>query len=239
MLPNKYLNITLGIIAFFVVANVILLDFFFVSQRSTVIDLQTRILQIGDNIKTLGGMISNNTNPATPAAQESGAKVGLPTEQLLTGGNTCPQSCITLINASKSTSTVAPVVQQTSVVHGGEYFVPMGSGSVLSTEATSSNWKTIDGAQATFDAANYGTIKAAYFETFAHVDTNGEVHTRLLDVTTPAIFWSSDKSTNQTTSTFLSAPIALTPGNKTYKVQMYSSLSIGTLDQARIRIVVQ
>lgn len=238
MLPNKYLNIALGIIAFFVVANVILLDFFFVSQRSTVIDLQTRILQIGDNIKTLGGVISN-ANPAAPVAQTPGTAVGVPTEQLLTGGNTCPQSCVTLINASKSTSTIAPVVQQTSVVHGGEYFVPMGSGSVLSTEATSSNWKTIDGAQATFDAANYGTIKAAYFETFAHVDTNGEVHTRLLDVTTPAIFWSTDKSTNQTTSTFLSTPIVLTPGNKTYKVQMYSSLSTGILDQARIRIVVQ
>lgn len=235
---NKYISFVLGIVAFFVIVNVLLLDFFFVSQRSTVLDLQARISQISDNIKNLGNLVSNS-QPASPAVTQGGQVV--PTQQLITGAAACPQSCVTLINAKSTTPspTVAPVVQQTTVVKGGEYFVPMGNGSVLNTEATSSNWKTIEGAQATFDAANYGTIKAAYFETFIHVSTIGDVHTRLLDAATPSIFFNSDKSTSQTASTFVSVPITLSAGSKTYKVQMYSTQSTGTLDQARIRIVVQ
>ena len=207
-------------------ANVLLLDFFFVSQRGTILDLQTRISQISDNTKMLGGLISNNQSSQEPTI--------IPTES-------CPQSCVSLINAVKTAvPTVAPVVSQpVTVSRGGEYFVPMGSGSVLPSEATSSNWKTIEGAQATFDSGSYGNIKAAYFETFIHVATNGEVHTRLFDTTTPSVFFGSDKSTNQTVSTFLSIPVTLAAGSKTYKVQMYSSQSTGTLDQARIRIVVQ
>ena len=57
--------------------------------------------------------------------------------------------------------------------------------------------------------------------------------------TTPEIFWSSDLKTTANTSTFLSGPISLSGGSKTYKVQMYSTISSGTLDQARIRIVTQ
>lgn len=221
----KYSLLVIGAVLF---ANVLMLDFFFVSQRGTILDLQTRISQISDNTKMLGGLISNTQTPSIET-------VTIPEQ------TSCPQTCVSLINAVKTTApTVAPVVTQSAPIsRGGEYFVPMGSGSVLSTEATSSNWKTIEGAQATFDSSSYGTIKAAYFETFIHVATNGEVHTRLFDTTTPSVFFGSDKSTNQTVSTFVSIPVILTAGSKTYKVQMYSSQSTGTLDQARIRIVVQ
>ena len=233
---NKYLSIAIGIVVFFVVANLLFLDYFFAVQRNEILDLQTRISQMAGTINNLGSLVSIPTPVASPAGTPL---VGVPTSELLTGGSSCPQSCVSLINSSKSTSTVAPVVQQTNVVHGGEYFVPLGSGSLLSTEASSANWKTINGAAATFDAANYGTIKAAYFEAFLHVATVGEVHARLFDTTTPQVFFNSDVSTSNTTSTFVSAPITLSAGTKTFKVQMYSTQSEGYLDQARLRIVSQ
>lgn len=226
---SKIIKYSLFVMGGMLLINVLLLDFFFVSQRGTVLDLQTRISQISENIKMLGGLISTSPTPTTE------------TPTVVVPSESCSQSCVSLINAVKSSiPTVAPVVQQAAETsRGGEYFIPMGSGSVLFSEATSSNWKTIDGAQATFDSANYGNIKAAYFETFIRVATNGEVHTRLFDSTTPAVFFGSDKSTNQTVSSFVSVPVTLSAGSKTYKVQMYSTQSTGTLDQARIRIVTQ
>lgn len=235
----KYLYYALGIVTFFVIVNVLMLDFLFASQRTNLLDFQTRMTQMSDNIKNLGTIISVG-KIATESAGTITTPTGIPTQQLLAGGSTCPQSCISLINASKTTTpTVAPVVTQTNVANGGEYFIPMGTGSVVYTDYSSSNWKTLTGAQATFDAGNYGTIKAAYFEAFMHVETIGDVHSRLFDATTPAVFFATDKSTNQSTSTFVSTPITLTPGSKTYKVQIYSTQSTGYLDQSRIRIVVQ
>lgn len=232
MFPVKYIYIILGFLALIFGANVLLLDFFFVKQKNDLLDFQTRLTQLGSRAGT-----------TTILSADRGA---LSAEKFL-ALDACPQSCISIINtATKSAAVIrVPTVVPTPAVTSqpqtpkGEYFVPLGSGSVLSSEATSSNWKTIDAAQATFDAGNYGATKAAYFEVFIRTQTNGEVHARLLDSTTPALFFNSDLKTTSTNATFLSAPISLSSGVKTYKVQMYSTLSTGYLDQARIRIVTQ
>ncbi len=196
-------------------ANIILLDFM-------VVDLRSKPVPAPKVVET--------TNFVSPPAQ--------PVAEVVPDLS-CPQSCVSLISAIPKQQTVStPVVQQITTPKG-EYFINLGTGSVLNTEASSSNWKTIDSAQATFDAANYGNIKSATLEVFLHVQSSGDVHARLFDSTTPAVFWTSDLLTNSATSVYKSAPITLSSGSKTYKIQMYSTLSTGFLDQARIHIITQ
>ena len=237
-LTSRYLKIFFGFIAGIFIVNVILLDFFLVSQRNDLVDFQTKLTQLSDSFRILGGRLytaADQTGEATPAAQ-----IFAPVN-----GNSCPVACLDLItlatNAAKlsTQSLVSPVFQTTvptttTVTNKGEFFVPMGNGSIGQTN----DWTNIDSAQASFDASNYGSIKAAYFEVFLRAQS-GEVHTRLFDTTTPAILWGSEVTTNSQSTTFLSGQINLTGGQKTYKVQMYSTIGTGYLDQARIRIVTQ
>lgn len=229
---SRYVKIALGFIGAVLVANVLLLDFFFVVQRNSLLDFQTRLTQLADSFKILGGRLyttASGEQKIVPVAEQS---------------NTCPVACLDLISLATATakvpsrSLVTPVFQTSTNTtvssNKGEFFVPMGSGSIIQTN----NWTNIDSAQAAFDAGNYGSIKQAYFEAFLRVQS-GEVHARLFDSTTPAIFFGSDVKTGANSATFLSAPITLSSGTKTYKVQMYSTITTGYLDQARIRIVTQ
>lgn len=227
----KFVYYIIGFIVLLFVGNLVLLDYFMVGQSGNLADFQTRLTQIAQQRPTIV------TSPTTPSA------VGQP---MLV--DACPQSCLTqIVNATRSAAVsqaLAPIVAPatgpiTVASQKGEYFINLGTGSVLNTESSGSNWKTIDSAQATFDASNYGSIKAATIELFMHVQSGGEVHGRLFDSTTPNVFWNTDLSTTSLTSVFLSAPISMYPGAKTYKIQMYSSLSTGYLDQARIHIVTQ
>lgn len=227
MLP-KYVYIVLAFVGLVLVANLVLLDYLFFQQRSQISDLSTRAGTLADSLKLLGSRMFGEVQPS-----------GGQTTQTL---NTCPGSCVSLITSATASgrtatsSLLAPVVQTVAPAARGEYFVPMGSGTV----SVGNNWQFIESAQATFDAANFGNIKQAYFEAIMHLNPpNGELHARLFDITTPSIFWGTDVKTILGTAQFLSAPITLTGGQKTYKVQMYSTLSPGVLDQARIRIVTQ
>lgn len=229
----RYLYIIAGFVGLVLVANLLLLDYFLVSQRNDLLDFQTRLTQLSESFKLLGGRLL--TLPASGQAGETTAVIA-PAFDL-----GCPASCVGLITvatiSAKQAAAAVPTVPATTPVSTskGEYFVPLGSGSI----AQANNWSDVTTAQATFDAGNYSNIKSAYFEAFLRTSGSGEVHARLFDSTTPAIFWTSEVKTTNSSSTFLSAPISLASGSKVYKVQMYSTISSAVLDQARVRIVTQ
>lgn len=226
----KYVYYILAFLALVFVGNLLLLDFFIVSQNGTLLDFQTRLSQIANRSPNT---VIQKTTETTPTVIPD---------------SSCPVSCIAMITNSTRSATIKQVLNPTvslpplptpTISQKGEYFISLGTGSVLNSEASNSNWKTIDTAQVTFDAASYGNIKSATLEVFLHVLGGGEVHARLFDTTTPNVFWGTDLSTSSSNSTYLSGPLTLSSGSKTYKIQMYSTLSTGYLDQARIHIVTQ
>ncbi|MBI4099891.1 hypothetical protein HY440_02690 [Candidatus Microgenomates bacterium] len=241
VIPPKYIYIVLGFIGAIFVANVLLLDYFLVGQRNDLVDFQTKLTQLSDNFRVLGGRLYGLPPVATPSGTTSPLSILNPVNNLV-----CPTSCVDLIALSTEAgrvstrslinSTYTPTTSTVATTKG-EFFVPLGSGSVDQT----SDWTNINSAQATFDASNFGSIKAAYFEAFLRRSTtaSGEVFARLFDSTTPAILWGSEMSTSANTSTFISKAISLSGGQKVYKVQMYSTNGVSYLDQARIRIVTQ
>jgi hypothetical protein len=240
---RKILIFGTGFLVVFAVLNLILLDFFVVSERSSLLDLSTRVGTLSDSFKTLtgriyGGNFSDTTGQKTPS--------GLTTFPSGTN-DSCSSTCIGLIRSATasaikaitppSTPTTTTIYTPSKIVNTvskGEFFIPLGSGSVSS----GTDWTDVTTAQAIFDAGNFGSIKAAYFEVFIHTDS-GQVSARLFDTTTPAILFSSQVANSSSTSTFFSAPITLSTGNKTYRVQMKSTIATGVLDQARVRIIVQ
>lgn len=231
MLPlPRYLYIIAGFVGLVLVTNLLILDFFLVSQRNDLLDFQTRLTQLSESFKLLGGRILT-----VPSSGQTGGTA--PTVTPITDSS-CPFSCVSLITmATVSARTpvyTLPTTPTSSTSVSAEYFVPLGSGSVTA----GSDWTNIESAQASFDASKYGSIKQAYFEVFMRID-NGTVQARLFDSTTPAIFFGSQLSTTNKTSQLQSAAISLSSGTKTYKVQMKSDLATGVLDQARIRIVTQ
>lgn len=229
MLP-KYLNIIIVFIALLVIGNVVLLDYFFVTQRNGLLDLQTRISSQSENIKNLGQRLylppSDNTtvNQVAPS----------------TFGASCSQSCITLIKSSTAsarppTPLVAPIINNPAPATKGEFFIPLGTGTLTQT----GTWTDMFSTQTTINTDNYPKIKAAYFEVSMHV-VSGMAQARLYDSTTPAVFWNAVLQSTSTSGESLSAPINIyTGGNKTYRVQMYTSSATAFLDQARLHIITQ
>lgn len=226
-------KIILGFIAAVFVLNVLFLDYLFVSQRSELIDFRTRLVQLTDSFKILGGRLYSAGDEVPPTVNN-----------ILNPVNTavCPTSCVDLILLSTqsgkvpTSSLINPVYQPvtTTVTSKGEYFVPLGTGSITSTGA----WVDVNTAQATIDTGAYSSVTAIYFEVVMHVSA-GEVRARLYDTTTPFIYEGEQVQTTSSTGQLLSAKVPLRSGSKTYKVQMYSTISQGFLDQARIRIVTQ
>lgn len=222
----KYLYVVAGFVGLILVVNLLILDFFLVSQRNDLLDFQTRLTQLSESFKLLGGRILT-----APSGQTSITPVVPVTDA------GCSASCVGLITmATISARQSAPVSvpAASAPAASAEYFIPLGSGSI----SAGGDWTNVESAQATFDAGKYGVIKQAYFEAFLRTD-NGTVQARLLDSTTPAIFFSSQLSTTNKSSQLQSAAVTLSSGSKTYKVQMKSDLLTGILDQARIRIVTQ
>jgi hypothetical protein len=245
MLSKYHFYTILGFIGLVLAANILLLDFFFVKQKSDLIDFQTRLTQLSDSFKILGNRIFTTIPAGGSSSAASDQKQTIPVEQLL-ALDSCPFTCVSLINsATKSARTTPSILTPVNlptqtVVTRGEYFIPLGGNiSINPGDASGSNWKTMEAAQATFDAGNFGNIKAAYFEIVVRVQSGGEVHGRLFDSTTPLLFFNSELSTSAQSASFLSAPLTLAGGTKVYKVQLYTTQSTGYLDQARIRIVTQ
>ena len=158
----------------------------------------------------------------------------------------CPASCLAEI--SQATSSVklttkttptptkifsTPTPSSSSLVK--EFFVPFGSGS-----NSSDDWQDVGGLKATLDPANYGSIKTVTFEASVRIPTGNETaYVRLYNVTDKHPVWFSDVSLDGGTAQLLiSKPITLDLGNKTYQVQMKTSLKFQAfLDQARLHII--
>ena len=116
-----------------------------------------------------------------------------------------------------------------------EFFIPLGNGS-----SSSDDWQDIAGAKVSFDTANYPSIKSAVFEALVHIPTgNQTAYVRLFNETDKHPIWLSEVSLDGGTPQLLiSKPITLDSGNKTYKVQMKTSLKYSAvLDQAKIHII--
>ncbi len=235
---RKLLIFGSGFLVVFVVLNLILLDFFVVSQRGSLLDLSTRVGMLSDGFKTLTGRIYGTSFADAVTLKPQTGQTAFPSGSV----DSCSSTCVGLIRSATSsgvktqtqTTVYTPPKIITNSVSKGEFFIPLGSGTI----STGTDWTDITSAQAIFDAANFGSIKAAYFETFIRTNA-GQVSARLFDTTTPAILFSSEVSTTSNVSTFLSAPITVSAGNKTYRVQMKSTIATGVLEQARVRIIVQ
>lgn len=138
----------------------------------------------------------------------------------------CPQACINRINAlSGSTS---PAIAK-------EYFIPLGSGSGISTE-----WNDVGGANAYIDARAYTRIKKVTFETTLYQPSSSQrVWVRLVNATDGRVLSNSELSTDSSGPLSLISPaISLDYGNKLYQVQIKTQLGgLTNLTQARIHIL--
>lgn len=243
---RKLLFFGVGFLVVFAVLNLVLLDFLVVSQRSSTLDLSTRVGTLSESFKTLTARIYGVNFSDTNGQKSPSELITFPS-----GGSAdvCSSTCVSMIRSAtasaikvmsqqqsqtQTTTVYTPPKVTTTATSKGEFFIPLGSGTV----SLGTDWTDINSAQAIFDAANFGSIKAAYFEVFIRTDS-GQVSARLFDTSTPAILFSSQVTSTSSTSTFFSAPITLSAGNKTYRVQMKSTISTGVLDQARVRIIVQ
>ncbi len=168
--------------------------------------------------------------------------------------NTCPASCLSEISkATKSATlpvkptspptgeptpvpTTKPASSSQAVSSVKEFFVPFGIGS-----NSSDDWQDVGGLRTTLDPANYGNIKTVTFEASVRIPTGNETaYVRLYNATDKHPVWFSDVSLEGGTPQLLiSKPITLDLGNKTYQVQMKTSLKFQAfLDQARLHIII-
>lgn len=189
-------------------------------------------------------------NPIEPAAvtvtSESPASPARLAESERAGGSalpetSCPAACLSLIASQPSTPSAQQPVQSSlqptasSVSSVKEFFVPFGSSSGSATD-----WTEVVGLEATVDAANYSRIKTVVFEATLRIPTGNQVAwARLFNATDKHPVWFSDVAVEGGTAKLVaSPPITLDPGNKTYQVQLKTSLGSQTfIDQARLHIL--
>ncbi len=160
--------------------------------------------------------------------------------------NVCPANCLEEIKESTRSVNLAfvktptptkiiPTQAQTSSSLAKEFFVPFGTGS-----SSSDDWQDVAGLKATLDPANYGSIKTVVFEASVRIPTGNEIaYVRLYNITDKHPVWFSDVSLDGGVGQLLvSKPITLDSGNKTYQVQMKTSLKYPAfLDQSRLHII--
>lgn len=164
--------------------------------------------------------------------------------------NVCPSSCLAEISQVTKSATLAikptsipiptPTVKPASIQTQAqslvkEFFVPFGIGS-----NSSDDWQDVAGLKATIDPANYGSVKTVVFEATVRIPTGNETaYVRLYNSTDKHPVWFSDVSLDGGTPQLLiSKPITLDSGNKTYQVQMKTSLKFQAfLDQSRLHII--
>lgn len=166
--------------------------------------------------------------------------------------NACPASCLSEISqaakeatrsvklasiTSAPTPTTKPISPTQTQIQNSvkEFFVPFGSGS-----NSSDDWQDILGLKATLDPANFAIIKTVAFEATVRIPTGNEIaYVRLYNATDKHPVWFSEVSLEGGTPQLLiSKPITLDSGNKTYQVQMKTSLKFQAfLDQSRLHII--
>lgn len=137
--------------------------------------------------------------------------------------------------------TKAPITQTTQVVtvqSNGvkEFFVPLGSGTT-----TSEQWITLTGLGAQINPSNYQKIKSVNFEASLRIPTgNGRLYARLINVTDNVPLEETSVYVEGTVGQLVTSSFSLRSGNKTYGVQLRSTLNYeGVLDIARIKITTE
>jgi hypothetical protein len=167
----------------------------------------------------------------------------------------CPNSCLNQIYQATSSSKVipqtttlttsiatpvatsTPTIIPTLASQVKEFFIPFGSGT-----NSSDDWGDVAGLKASIDSSNYSQIKSIVFEVSISVPAgNQTTYARLFNETDKHPVWFSDVSLDgETPQLLISKPITLDSGNKTYKVQMKTSLKYqAILNQARIHIIIK
>lgn len=149
----------------------------------------------------------------------------------------CPNACTNQIDALKSSvntikQTAAPQVITTAA--SKEYFIAFGGGS-----NSTDYWADVTGLTATINSSAYGSIKETRFEASVYIPTGNETaYVRLFNVTDQHPVWFSEVSLSGGTPQLLvSDPITLDPGQKTYQVQMKTTLKFqAVLSQTRVHI---
>lgn len=141
--------------------------------------------------------------------------------------------------SSTSIATPTPSPRQTTTTYTTsavkEFYVPFGSGSGVATD-----WMDIPGMTVSVDTKNYARIKTVTFEVSISIPTGNETaYVRLFNATDQHPVWFSDVSLEGGTPQLVaSQPITLDVGNKTYQVQIKTSLGYtANLDQARLKII--
>jgi|WetSurMetagenome_2_1015567.scaffolds.fasta_scaffold406953_1 hypothetical protein len=173
---------------------------------------------------------------------------------------TCPNSCISQIYQATASSqafsqTIEPTATPTSIAPTKnpiptvtpapptsapqikEFFISFGSGT-----NSSGDWEDVAGLKVSIDSSNFPSMKSAVFEASINIPTgNQTAYVRLFNETDGHPVWYSELSLEGGVPQFLiSKPITLDSGNKTYKIQMKTSLKYqANLNQARIHILLK
>jgi hypothetical protein len=184
----------------------------------------------------------------SPKKTESAASVIVQSNQSAQAGESCPGACLTKIRELVATSAASITAISTSMTPAPtpkpakaatnpvtEFFIPFGSGSGESTD-----WQDVPGLLAAIDTANYATNRTVTFEASLRIPTGNQiVYARLFNVTDKHPVWFSDVSVEGGIANLVVSPaITLDAGNKTYQVQLKTSLGfLSYVDQARLRIV--
>lgn len=136
------------------------------------------------------------------------------------------------------TITVVPnqYYEQVRTAQLREIYIPLGAGSTQNV-----SWISLDGVEASIDTSKYSIIKEAYFQATLRIPTgNGKVSAKLVNITDKHDVWFSEVESEGSTAILKEAKITLTPGIKTYRVYMKSSLNYEAfVDFARIKLIVE
>lgn len=221
---NKYLKIIFFVFFFLIIMNLIYVDYLIFIKSlingNTVIKNETFLDKDEDISSAL-----QDVNKASCS------------ESCLTKIYEATSSAVSTMDNNKTQITSdSKIKQATQISQVKEYFIPLGSGSLSSTE-----WGDVPGVQATIDSNRYGSIKSVVFEPSVHIPTGNEtVYIRLFNVTDKHPVWFSEVSLSGGTPQLLfSQPITFDSGVKTYQVQIKTSLNYpAVLDQARIHITI-
>ena len=155
----------------------------------------------------------------------------------------CPQSCLTQIDKVTSAvrlslppaPTSTPIIASIPAAGTKEFFISFGGGSNMSDD-----WQDVTGLTAIVDSTNYAQIKKVTFEASVHIPAaNERAFVRLFNATDKHPVWFSEVTLEGgDTKLMVSPAITLDPGEKTYQVQMKTSLKYqAVLDQSRLHIV--
>ncbi|OGY16223.1 MAG: hypothetical protein A2785_01370 [Candidatus Chisholmbacteria bacterium RIFCSPHIGHO2_01_FULL_49_18] len=222
----KLAKVIFWVLVSLALVNLLVLDVI-VSAPQEKREFSERLDAVEERVKRLGSEFADLTS-GTKDDQEDVVEVG---EALV------PSPTPTAIPSKAQTPTIEkkvvnPALQQIAK----EYYVPLGH-AALATENFS--WGDT-GVETTLDLGNYPGVKEVNFDATLYAPA-GHVEARLYNVSdSNALLDSTILGTTQDPKFYRSGNVVLPSGNKTYRVQMRTSLHVvAQMDNARIKIVVE